>query len=61
MLREGVHSGLAGGVVDHFNDSVVDWAGDVSNTVEDLGGDIAEGAGDLVDGAGEVLDDLTPW
>jgi hypothetical protein len=49
-----VGGGLAGGVVDHFNDTVVDWAGDVSN-------DIEEGVGDLVDGAGEVLDDITPW
>ena len=49
-----VGGGVAGGIVDAVNDGVVDWAGDVSNTVEEVGGD-------LLEGAGEVLDDLTPW
>lgn len=52
---------MAGGVVDHFNDAVVNWAGDFSNTVEDFGGDVVDGAKDLVSGAGDVLDDITPW
>jgi len=45
-----VGSGGAGWVADEFNDSVVDFAGDAANTIEDG-----------LDDAGEVLDSLNPF
>jgi uncharacterized protein YukE len=48
-----VGGGVLGGLADHFNDTVVDWAGNAADDVKDA-------VGEGLDTAGKILDDITP-
>jgi hypothetical protein len=45
---------VAGGLVDHFNDSVVNWAGNAADGA-------ANWASNAATDVGDTLDSVTPW
>lgn len=45
---------VAGGVMDRYNDGIVNWAGDAAESV-------SQWAGGAADKTGQFLDDITPW